>query len=183
MSVPERPSTRLTGSRSRSGARRRALHVLIGLASWIALGALWAWQVVVHVPSRWLEGIALIAALAVVWACFAIGWVTWCQSIYRRRHRRTKALLRHVDFERDTLGRDVLAPPGLSELAGQVLISVPGPGMKLYQLGERTALRDTQPLGELSTSREVQPFDEDVDFQRATADERREREDERREVA
>lgn len=169
MSVPGRPSTRLTGSRSRCSASRRALHVSIGFASWIALGALWAWQVVVHVPSRWLEAIALIAALTVVWACFAIGWVAWCRNIYKRRHSRTKALLRHVDFERDTLGREVLAPPGLAELSGQVLISVPGPQMKLYQLGERAGLLTPPPPGD------------DVEVRRDR--EREEREQGRKEVA
>jgi hypothetical protein len=152
MSVPDRPSTRLTGSRSHSSPRRRAAHALVGVASWIALGALWVWQLEVHVPSRWLEGIALIAALAAVWACFAVAWVAWCKSIYKRRHSRTKALLRHVDFERDTLGREVLAPPGLTELPGQVLISMPGPGVKLYQLGERAPRRALIPPGEAADS-------------------------------
>lgn len=190
MSVSRRPSTRLTGSRARSSPRRRALHVLIGLGSWIALGALWAWQVAIKVPSQWLEGVALIAALAVVWACFAIAWVAWCRNIYKRRHRRTAALLRHVDFERDTLGREVLAPPGLAELSGQVLISVPGPGMKLYQLGERTPRRAAQRLGEdvdsqheTAVLRRPQTLGEDIDFQPRTVAEPDERAGERREVA
>jgi hypothetical protein len=195
MGAPGRPSTRLTGSRARSSARRRALHALLGVASWIALGALWAWQAAVHVPSHWLQAIALIAALAAAWACFATAWVAWCRNIYKRRHSRTNALLRHIDFERDTLGREVLAPPGLAELSGQVLISVPGPGMKLYQLGERIPRRAPQPLGEDVDSqrataaertalRGAKPLgEEDVDSHRATMAEHDERAGERREVA
>jgi hypothetical protein len=97
------------------------------------------WQLNVYVPSDWLGGVELILLLLAAWACFSLGWVAWCRSIYRRRHRRTMPLTREVDFASDRLGRRILAPPGIAAARGQVLISVPEQGVKLYETAARRA--------------------------------------------
>ncbi|HEY4809934.1 MAG TPA: hypothetical protein VIH71_02645 [Solirubrobacteraceae bacterium] len=127
-------SVALTGSRSSTRRRQRLAHLLIGAASWLVLAALWVWQLKVYVPADWLGGVELILVLLAGWACFSVVWVVWCRNIYRRRHRRTSPLKREVDFERDTLGRRILAPSGIAAARGQVLISVREPGIKCYEL-------------------------------------------------
>jgi hypothetical protein len=57
-------------------------------------------------------------------------------NIYRRRHRRTSAPEREVDFEHDQLGRRIVAPRRITAERGQVLISVEEPGIKRYELAE-----------------------------------------------
>jgi len=119
--------------------------VLLGTASWLVLAALWVWQLNVYVPSDWLGGVELILVLLAGWACFSVAWVVWCRNIYRRRHRRTSSLKREVGFERDPLGRRILAPPGIAAARGQVLISVPESGVKRYEIVERRAPMRTLP--------------------------------------
>jgi len=133
----------LTGSRTRTTRRRRVGHVLLGVASWVALAALWAWQLAVYVPANWLDGVELIGVLLAGWVCFSVAWVVWCRDIYRRRHTRTTPLKRTVDFERDMLGRPVVAPPGLAAARGQVLISVSEDGAKRYRIAPPRALEQT----------------------------------------
>lgn len=126
-------SVALTGARSRLSARRRVGHVLAGIAGWIGLGGLWAWQLSNYVPENWLTGVELIFALLLGWACFSVAWVAWCRSIYRRRHRRTKPIERDVDFSHDTLGRPIVAAPAVRTARGQVLVWVDASGIKHYQ--------------------------------------------------
>jgi hypothetical protein len=133
--VPSR-SVALTGSRSSASPRRRRGHVLLGAMSWIVLAALWVWQLDVYVPSNWFGGVALIIILLAGWTCFSMMWVAWCRNIYRRRHRRTSAPEREVDFEHDQLGRRIVAPRRIAAERGQVLISVEEPGIKRYELAE-----------------------------------------------
>ncbi|HSZ14645.1 MAG TPA: hypothetical protein VK790_11495 [Solirubrobacteraceae bacterium] len=109
--------------------------------SWVALAALWVWQLDVYVPSDWLGGVELILALLAGWTCFSVMWVAWCRNIYRRRHRRTSPLKREVNFERDALERRIVAPPGIAATRGQVVISVDEAGVKRYQLVEPRAPR------------------------------------------
>jgi hypothetical protein len=143
--VPPR-SVALTGSRSSTRPRQRLAHVLLGAASWLVMVALWMWQLNVYVPSDWLGGVELILVLLAGWACFSVVWVLWCRNIYRRRHRRTSPLKREVDFGRDSLGRQILAPPGIAAARGQVLISVPEPGVKRYEIVEPRAPMRTSPV-------------------------------------
>lgn len=123
--------------------------MLLGVASWLVLAALWVWQLNVYVPSDWLGGVELILVLLAGWVCFSVVWVLWCRNIYRRRHRRTSPLKGEVDFERDPLGRRILAPPGIASGRGQVLISVPQPGVKRYEIVEpRVPMRALPARGE-----------------------------------
>lgn len=133
----------LTGSRTRTSRRRQLGHVLLGVASWIALAALWVWQLATYVPANWLDGVELIGALLAGWVCFSVVWVAWCRDIYRRRHTRTTPLKRTVEFEHDTLGRPVLAPPGIAGARGQVLISVSEDGVKRYRIAPPHAVEHT----------------------------------------
>jgi hypothetical protein len=123
----------LTGSRSGTTRRRRIVHVLVGGGSWIALAALWIWQLRVYVPADWLGGVELIAVLFAGWSCLSVAWVAWCRNIYVRRHRRTAPLTRAVGFERDPLGRRIVAPPGIGAARGQILVSVPEHDVKRYR--------------------------------------------------
>ena len=128
----------LTGSRSGTGARRRLAHVAIGVAGWLALAALWAWQLEVYVPADWLAGVELIGLLLVGWTGFSLAWVAWSRRIYRRRHRRTEPLSRSVDFAHDALGRRVVTPPGIAEARGQVVVSLSGDDVKRYEFAPRS---------------------------------------------
>jgi hypothetical protein len=131
----------LTGSRSRAGHAQLLAHLLVGLAGWVVLAGLWVWQLKVHVPANWLGGVELILALLAVWVCFSIAWVEWNRSIYRRRHRRTRPIERELDFTRDSLGRPVIASPGLASARGQLIVSVDAEGVKRYRLA-------SEPVGE-----------------------------------
>jgi hypothetical protein len=131
----------LSGSRAGTEPRRRFAHVLIGAASWAALGALWVWQLNVGVPSNWLAGIELILVMLVVWTLFTLVWVAWNRNIYRRRHRRTTAVQRALSFERDPLGRRVLAPAGIGEARGQILITIEADAVKRYSLAPDSRIR------------------------------------------
>jgi len=133
MGTAQPRSIALTGSRSRTSRHRLLGHLLFGLASWLALVALWFWQLKIYVPSDWLGAVELIFALFAGWACFSVGWVAWCQSIYRRRHRRTVPLTRDIDFSHDTLGRRIIASPGIKEAPGQLIISLAEDNVKRYQ--------------------------------------------------
>jgi len=126
-------SVALTGSRSAASKRRILIHLLIGIASWTTLAALWFWQLKVYVPTDWLAGVEVIFALLAVWACFSVGWVAWCRSIYRRRHRRTTPLTREVDFAHDAIGRPISASPGIKEERGQLIVSLTDDGLKRYE--------------------------------------------------
>jgi hypothetical protein len=146
MEVMRPGSVALTGSRARTRARGRLLHRLVGVASWIALGALWAWQLEVFVPASWLRGVEMILALGAAWACFSVAWVAWCRSIYRRRHRRTTPLRRDVELERDALGRPIIAPADICGGATHVIVSVGEGGVKHYQPAYRAAGLVREPL-------------------------------------
>jgi len=139
-------SVALTGTRARTRTRQRAVHASVGVASWIAFAGLWAWQLNVFVPRNWYAGVALIVALGVGWRIATSAWIAWSRSIYRRRHRRTSAVKVEVDFSRDRLGRTTLAPPGLADTLGHVVVSVPEPTLKRYELvtGRRTGERDEE---------------------------------------
>lgn len=128
----------MTGSRSGTGAGRRLGHVAIGVAGWLAMGVLWAWQLAVYVPGGWFAAVGLLGLLCAGWTCFSLGWVAWCRSIYRRRHRRTTPLSCSVDFAHDALGRTVVAPRGIAEARGQVVVSLGGDGVKRYEFAPRS---------------------------------------------
>jgi membrane protein implicated in regulation of membrane protease activity len=124
----------LTGSRTRATRSRRAAQVAVGVASWLGLGTLWVWQLATFVPGSWLAGVATLVLLLVVWSCFSVAWVAWSRNIYRRRHNRTKPVVREVDFTHDALGRRVLAPPEVVAVGGgHVLVTIGDDGVKRYQ--------------------------------------------------
>jgi membrane protein implicated in regulation of membrane protease activity len=124
----------LTGSRTRASRPRRAAHVAVGLASWVALTALWVWQLGTFVPASWFAGVATILVLLAVWSAFSVVWVAWSRNIYRRRHRRTEPVVHDVDFTQDALGRRIVAPPQLvGAHGGHVLVTVGDDGVKRYQ--------------------------------------------------
>jgi hypothetical protein len=140
MGVQRHGPVALTGSRAGTGAGRRLGHVAIGVVGWLALAALWAWQLEVYVPADWLGGVALIGVLLVGWTCFLLVWVAWSRGIYRRRHRRTEPLSRSVDFAHDALGRRIAVPPGIRTVRGQLLVSVSADGVKRYEQAPRRPL-------------------------------------------
>jgi hypothetical protein len=121
--------------------------VLIGIAGWIALAALWVWQLGAHVPANWFNGVELILAMLAGWVCLSGAWVAWNRSISRRRHRRTSPIEREVDFAHDTLGRPIVLAPAVRTARGQVLVSVDASGIKRYRLATQEAPERTQPLG------------------------------------
>jgi|GEM_PF-6271854 len=154
MSIARPSSVALTGSLSRSSRWQRLGHVLAGVASWIALASLWIWQLKTYVPSNWLGAIELIFLLLAGWTCFSLGWVAWCRNIYRRRrrHRRTRPLIRAVDFGHDTLGRKIVASPGIGSVRGQLIVSVDASDVKHYQLASARRREQTPPADTLPTS-------------------------------
>jgi hypothetical protein len=123
----------LTGSRAHTGRARLTGHLIAGVAGWVVLVGVWAWQLAVHVPANWLGGVGLIFALLAAWVCFSIAWVEWNRSIYRRRHRRTRPIERELTFTHDALGRPVAAPAGLALLRGQLIVSVDAEGVKRFR--------------------------------------------------
>jgi hypothetical protein len=122
----------LTGSRSRATPGRLIGHVLAGLAGWAGLAALWAWQLGIGVPSRWIDGPVLLLVVLTLWTCLLRCWVGWSRSIYRRRHRRTRPLRLAVDFTQDSLGRTLAVEPHTAA-AHKVEILVTRPGVKIYE--------------------------------------------------
>ena len=132
MSEPTVLRVPLTGSRSRARLAARIGHVLTALAGWVALAALWAWQLRLGVPSRWLDGPTVLLAVLVGWIGFLRCWVGWSRSIYRRRHRRITPLSLPVDFSQDSLGRKVTLEPH-TVAAHKVEILVSRPGVKAYE--------------------------------------------------
>lgn len=154
MGTAQPRSVALTGSFSRTNARRRVGHVLVGIASWIALATLWIWQMHTYVPSNWFAAVELIFVLLAGWACFSLVWVAWCRDIYRRRHRRTRPLQQAVDFSADTLGRKIVAPPGIGSARGHVILSVDASDAKHYQLA-REPEQSSPPTDSLRTPSDV----------------------------
>jgi hypothetical protein len=128
----------LTGSRSRTTPARRIGHVLAGLAGWVGLAALWAWQLGIGVPSRWIDGPVLLLVVLAFWICLLRSWVGWSRSIYRRRHRRTTPVRLAVDFTQDSLGRKVAVEPHTAA-AHKIEILVSRPGVKAYEPVEGSA--------------------------------------------
>lgn len=115
-----------TGANSGSTTARRLLHVGIGALGWVIFAGLWVWQLEVFVPSNWLAGLKALGVMLIVFALATPAWVAWNRNIYRRRHRRTTALVREVDFERDALGRTIAADPGVRTASGEIVVEVDG---------------------------------------------------------
>jgi len=113
-----------TGGRSRATPSRKALHVLVGVLSWVGFGALWIWQLDVSVPSDWGFAVAGLVVLLATYGIYVVAWVAWNRNIYRRRHRRTEAVEIEVGFERDALGRSINADPRLVLHPGEVIVTV-----------------------------------------------------------
>lgn len=99
--------------------------MLVGVAGWAALAALWLWQLGLGVPARWVEGPVLVLFVFGLWVGFLLCWIVWSRSIYRRRHRRTTPVRYEVGFAADSLGRRITAEPG-TVAASRVEISVSG---------------------------------------------------------
>lgn len=141
MREPKVSRVPLTGSRSRATRGRRIGHVLAGLAGWTGLAALWAWQLGIGVPSRWIDGPVLLLVVLGLWICLLRCWVGWSRSIYRRRHRRTTPVRLAVDFTQDSLGRMLAVEPHTAA-AHKVEILVSRPGVKVYEAVEPAHTED-----------------------------------------
>ncbi|HWI06493.1 MAG TPA: hypothetical protein VNT54_03125 [Solirubrobacteraceae bacterium] len=100
------------------------LHVLAGVLGWAGFAALAVWQLGFFVPPQAGDRLAALALCGAALTCIGIGWIRWNRSIYRRRHRRSSPIVMNVDFSHDSLGRPIVAPPGVSEAHGQVFVSV-----------------------------------------------------------
>lgn len=107
-------------------------HLLAAFAGWVGLGAIWAWQLALGVPGRWVEGPAFVLAVCALWVCLLVLWVDHSRRIYKRRHRRTTPVSLRPDFSEDSLGRRVRADPG-TVAARRIEISVSLPGVKAYE--------------------------------------------------
>lgn len=123
----------MTGTASDASRTRSVCHAALGVLAWIALGAMWVWQLNTNVPDRWLEGVAAVVAIFVAWAVFTIGWVAWNRGIYRRRHQRDQAVVVEVEMDEDVLGRPVIGAREARDAAGQIVISVDAEGVKRYR--------------------------------------------------
>jgi hypothetical protein len=96
--------------------------------------ALALWQARVHAPEGWLRDVAALTGLGLVLSVAARGWIAWNRGIYRRRHRRTTALILPVAFAEDVVGRPIQAPPGTRRHTGEVVISIDElTGVKCYR--------------------------------------------------
>jgi hypothetical protein len=128
-----RPSV-ATGLASRASRLRRVVHVLAGVGGWVAFVVLAVWQLGFYAPRGVGADLIALAACGAAFMVIGLAWVRWNQSIYRRRHSRTSALVKHVDFSHDTLGRQITAPPGIREAPGWICISIePESGRKSYR--------------------------------------------------
>jgi hypothetical protein len=124
-----RPSV-ATGLASRASRLRRVVHVLAGVVGWV----LAVWQLGFYAPRGVRTDLIALAACGAAFTVIGLAWVRWNQSIYRRRHRRTSALVKHVDFSHDTLGRQITAAPGVREAPGWICISIEAEsGRKSYR--------------------------------------------------
>ena len=128
-----RPSV-ATGLASRASRPRRVVHVLAGVVGWAVFVALAVWQLGFYAPHGVEAELIALAACGAAFTVAGLAWVRWNQSIYRRRHRRTSALVKHVEFSHDTLGRQITAAPGIREAPGWICISIePESGRKSYR--------------------------------------------------
>lgn len=126
-----------TGSGSRASPGRKVAHGLAGVASWVGFGWLWVLQVTQHLPSAWaLELLGLVGTL-LLFTGLTLGWVRWNRNIYRRRHRRTAALVKPVSVAEDTLGRRITASADPYLRRGEITISLVGSerDVKCYAFG------------------------------------------------
>lgn len=127
-----------TGQASRSTRARSALHALAGAASWIALIVLCAWRFGSDAPAHAGSAVLAIGLTGIVFATLGVAWVAWNRNIYRRRHRRTSAIVTPVAFTHDTTGRQIAAAPGIQEASGTIVVDIdPESGRKTYRSAER----------------------------------------------
>jgi hypothetical protein len=122
-----------TGSASRAGRTRSALHDAAGAVAWISLATLAFWQFSTNAPPRWALVVIGAVCFIPLLALLAEGWIWWNRSIYRRRHRRTNAIHREVSFDRDMLGRRLfIEPPVLDDPPVTIVTVDPGDEVKRY---------------------------------------------------
>jgi hypothetical protein len=102
------------------------MHIGVGGAGWLLLGLLWLWQFKTReIPGDWPIVVTAAAGGGLALAVLSVAWVRWNQDIYRRRHRRRTPLIAAVQFEKDAVGRRIVAPPeGLD--GSRILIRVDG---------------------------------------------------------
>lgn len=102
-----------TGIDSRGRHGRAFLHVLIGIASWLAFVYLWIWKIQYE---PWLNTDLVWSMIALGFLVFLIGgiiWVRWNRFLYWRNDRNKKEIppVIDTDFNHDTLGRKIDAAP------------------------------------------------------------------------
>lgn len=138
----------VTGSASRASPGRKVAHGLVGGAAWLGFGWLWVVQITQHLPVEWKLELTGIAGTLAAFTVLTLGWVRWNRNIYRRRHRRTAALVQPVSFARDTLGRRITASADLHHRRGEIVISLAGSkrDVKCYTPGRAI---DDKPLPQI----------------------------------
>lgn len=110
----------------------KTFHITTGILAWGGFVALWVWQLEVAAPSHWEIDVEVIAGFIILWGLFTVSWVNWNRSIYRRRHRRTEALVTDVEFDHDSLGREIVASPQARHDGGQIFVAIDEEGRKHY---------------------------------------------------
>lgn len=114
-----------TGIDSRGRHGRAFLHVLIGIASWLAFVYLWIWKIQYE---PWLNTDLVWSMIALAFLIFLIGgiiWVRWNRFLYWHNDRKKKEIppVIDTDFEHDTLGRQIDAAP-ISDLRREPVVVV-----------------------------------------------------------
>ncbi|MDQ3630490.1 MAG: hypothetical protein M3417_04270 [Actinomycetota bacterium] len=139
----------VTGSASRASRGRKVAHGLAGGAAWVGFGWLWVLQITQHLPPEWEKELIGIAGTLAAFTVLTLGWVRWNRDIYRRRHRRTVALVQPVSFARDTLGRRITASADLRHRRGEIVISLTGSerDVKCYTAGRAVEGEPAQQIG------------------------------------
>jgi hypothetical protein len=123
-----------TGVASRASDLRAGLHGAAGLVGWAALIACVGWRWAASTSSR-VGLITIAGTAAILLIIFALRtWVEWNRSIYRRRHRRTRAVERSVAFDVDALGRPVAGDPATLMASPEIVIRVTDDGVKHYDV-------------------------------------------------
>ena len=138
-----------TGAASRASRTRERLHLVLGAGSWVAFALIWRWHLVTDVPEDLPRTLLTIGGFLAAFCLATPAWVAWNRNIYKRRHRRTSAIVRPVAFERDWTGRRVVPVRGARHHVGEVVVDLATAGGLEVKTYEPT----TPPAPEWETTR------------------------------
>lgn len=149
-----------TGLRSRASGVRQALHGLIGIACWVIFALLWVNLFLYNLPDTWPVIALAILALFVLLIVLNMMWVRWNRFIYwRHDRRRVNAVLQETRFDRDVLGRPVVAPARESLIGNSAVgISLADDGSKLYTIEGVSSVPVTGPAATMPVVATPAPF-------------------------